>query len=66
MKRDPDYFLITFLFLIVVQMIFYLPTGKMQKVDVLSGAVTSIFFVYTVFCKKEFSYKDVIECFWKW
>lgn len=35
----------------------------MQKVDILSGAITSIFFVYTVFCKKEFSYKDVIGCF---
>ena len=66
LKKDPDYFLMTSLFLIVVQMIFYFPTGKSQQVSILSGITTSIFFLYTVICKKDFTYKDVWNCFWKW
>ena len=66
LKKDPDYFLMTSLFLIVVQMIFYFPTGKSQQVSILSGITTSIFFLYTIICKKEFTFKDVWDCFWKW
>lgn len=66
LKKDPDYFLMNSLFLIVVQMIFYFPTGKSQQVSILSGITTSIFFLYTVICKKDFTYKDVWNCFWKW
>lgn len=65
-KKDPDYFLMTFLFLIVVQMIFYFPTGKLKGTDIISGALTSIFFLYILFSKKEFSWKNVLNCFWKW
>ena len=66
LKKDPDYFLMTFLFLSVIQMVFYFPTGKSQQVNIVSGIVTSVFFLYTLFCKKEFSYKNVLDCFWKW
>lgn len=62
-KKDPDYFLINFLFLVVVQMIFYFPIGRAGKTNISSGIATSIFFLYILFCKKEFSYKEVWKCF---
>ena len=65
-KKDPDYFLINFLFLILVQLVFYLPTGQLKNLNIFSGILTSIFFVYILFCKKEYSYKEVWKCFWKW
>ncbi|ELC8424519.1 hypothetical protein QYB63_001081 [Clostridium perfringens] len=65
-KTDPDYFLINFLFLILVQCVFYFPTGRARSVSISSGILTSIFFVYILLCKKDFSYKDVWNCFWNW
>lgn len=64
-KKDPDYFLINFLFLILVQLAFYFPTGRLKSVNILSGVLTSIFFLYILLCKKEYTYKEVWNCFWK-
>ena len=66
LKSDVDYFLITFLFLVVVQLSFYFPlNGNLDFKDLVGGALTSIFFIYVLFCKKNFKVKDVWQCFWK-
>ncbi|HHD2754316.1 TPA: hypothetical protein ACOTG0_003170 [Clostridium perfringens] len=64
LKEDPDYFLVIFLFLIIIQLAFYFPLDKSQDFgDIVLGISTSIFFIYTLFCKKKFTYKDVWKCF---
>lgn len=64
LKEDPDYFLVIFLFLIIIQLAFYFPLDKSQDFgDIVFGISTSIFFIYTLFCKKKFTYKDIWKCF---
>ena len=66
LKSDVDYFLITFLFLILVQLSFYFPlNGTINFKDLVGGVSTSVFFIYVLFCKKTFKVKDVWKCFWK-
>lgn len=43
-KKDPDYFLINFLFLVVVQMIFYFPIGRAGKISI--GLFISLNFIF--------------------
>ena len=64
-KTDADYFLVVFILLIIIQLSVYFPLGKsFDFLDLIYGGVDTIFFLYISFCKKDFSYKDVWNCFW--
>lgn len=69
-KNDSDYFLIVFMFLVLTQLSFYILPIKMEKeykiYNLIPALVFSIFFLWTLFTKKSFNFKDVLNSFWKW
>lgn len=65
MKSDLDYFLMSNLFLIIAQLSFYFPIRSKDFKDTISGLILTGIHVYVLLLKKEFTYKDLVKCFFK-
>ena len=63
-KTGSDYFLMTILFLILVQLTLYIPFEKVGLSELVSGIFFSGMFIYSLLTKKNFTYKDVLRSFW--
>ncbi|GAA0742479.1 hypothetical protein [Clostridium oceanicum] len=62
-KTDIDYFLLTLLFLILIQLAFYLPWNPKKLYNLFFGMIFSIFFIYCLTVNKDFKLKDVLKLF---
>ena len=59
LRTDCDYFLITFLFLTLVQVVCYFPINKLTLKYIILGIIHSILYLYIILMKKEFTLKDL-------
>lgn len=62
-KTDIDYCLLTFLFLILIQLAFYFPYNPKKLYKLFFGLVFSVFFIYCLIVKKDFKLIDVWKKF---
>lgn len=63
MKNDPDYFLVSYILLIFVQLAFWIKIHNLS--DIVFASVFSVLFLYLTFIKKNFTLKDIWKLFWK-
>lgn len=64
LRTDCDYFFISFLFLTLLQLIFYFPPrGESLKLKII-GIIFSVFYIYIILIKKEFTLKDLWKSMW--
>ncbi|MDD3223631.1 MAG: hypothetical protein PHX70_02810 [Clostridium sp.] len=63
LKNDPDYFLMSYILIIFVQLGFWTKIHDLSSI--VFGSIFSILFLYLTFIKKDFTLKDIWKLFWK-
>jgi len=63
MKKDPDYFLVSYILLISIQLAFWTRIHNLS--DIVFGSLFSVLFLYLTFIKKNFTLKDIWKLFFK-
>jgi len=63
LKNDIEYFLVTYVLLIFIQLAFWCRVRNLS--DIVFGSIFSLFFLYLTFMKRSFTLKDVWKLIWK-